>query len=259
MRRLHLIEIHEQAWFPTELREAVTDLLQFILNLTGYHRAIRPLLSAALDRAGTHHVVDLCSGAGGPWPALLQEMKTDGALSLCLTDKYPNIASFEKMKFSLGANVGVETESVDAECVPRKLLGLRTLFNSFHHFPAQHAERVLADAIGKGQGVAIFEVSRRRPLAIAATVFMAVGTLLFLPFIRPFRFSLFAWTYLIPILPLVMWFDGIVSCLRSHSVAELRELSSAPALSAFEWSYGTSRHNSSPLTVTYLIGCPRTT
>jgi hypothetical protein len=257
MRRLHLIEIHEQSWFPSGLREGVTDLLQFILNLTHYHRAARPLLSAALTRTGTSRIVDLCSGAGGPWPALMQEMRSQRTVSLCLTDKFPNIVSFKKVQTSLGPDVGLVSQSVDAECVPGDLLGLRTLFNSFHHFPAQHAESVLTDAIGKGQGVAIFEVAQRRYLAIAATIFMAFGTFLFVPFIRPFRFSLFAWTYLIPLLPFVMWFDGIVSCLRSHSVAELRELASRPAMSSFDWQYGTSRHNSSPLSVTYLIGCPR--
>jgi hypothetical protein len=75
MRRLRLIEIHEQRWFPSELRTAVTDLLRFTLNLTGYHRAVAPLLLAALNRAQTKCVVDLCSGGGGPWPDLLDAMK----------------------------------------------------------------------------------------------------------------------------------------------------------------------------------------
>jgi hypothetical protein len=97
MRRLHLMEVHEQTWFPSDLRTAVTDLLQLILNLTRYHRAVMPLLTAALNKAQTNRVVDLCSGAGGPWPDLLQ---ADTSLSLCLTDKYPNIASFEKIQRS---------------------------------------------------------------------------------------------------------------------------------------------------------------
>jgi hypothetical protein len=257
MRRLHLIEIHEQAWFPAELREAVTDLLQFILNLTRYHRTVMPLLSAALARAGTLRIVDLCSGAGGPWPTLLQEMRIASDVSLCLTDKYPNVTSFEKVQTSWGPDIGHVNESIDAECVPGELLGLRTLFNSFHHFPGPHAESVLADAIGKGQSVAIFEIPRRRPFALAAAFLMALGTFLFVPFIRPFRFSLFAWTYLIPLLPFVMWFDGVVSCLRSHSVAELRELAGRASMSSFDWQYGTARHASSLLSVTYLIGCPR--
>ena len=64
---------------------------------------------------------------------------------------------------------------------------------------------------------------------------MGLGAFLFLPFVRPFCFSLFVWTYLLPVLPFVMWFDGIVSCLRSHSLSELRELASQPVMRSHEW------------------------
>ena len=33
MRRLQLIEIHEQPWFPSSLRDQATDALQFGFNL----------------------------------------------------------------------------------------------------------------------------------------------------------------------------------------------------------------------------------
>ena len=84
MRRLRLIEIHEQKWFPSELRAAVTDLPQFTLNLTGYPRAVAPLLRAALKTTQAKYIVDLCSGGGGPWPDLLDAMKGDEPVSVCL-------------------------------------------------------------------------------------------------------------------------------------------------------------------------------
>jgi hypothetical protein len=255
MARFRLVEIHEQRWFPSELRTAVTDLLQLIVSLSGYHRSVKPLLEAALKSAKTNSVVDLCSGGGGPWPDLLQAMRMDGTLSLCLTDKYPNIASFEKIQRSSQHDVHLVREPIDAECVPRELRGLRTLFNSFHHFHGPHAEHVLADAVEKGQGVAVFEVPQKRAITIFATFLMALGTLLCLPFIRPFRFSLFFWTYVVPLLPFVMWFDGAVSCLRCHSVEELRELVAKPSMRAFVWSCGSLRDKASLAPVTFLIGC----
>lgn len=257
MRRLRLIEIHEQQWFPSELRTAVTDLLQFTLNLTGYHRALAPLLKAALKRTQAKCVVDLCSGGGGPWPELLDAMKTDEPISVCLTDKYPNRVSFERIESSSPKNVTFATEPIDAESVPSDLFGFRTLFNSFHHFSDGQAENVLVDAVEHGQGLAVFEVPRREPLTILATCLMALGALLFLPFVRPFSFSLFVWTYVIPVLPFVMWFDGIVSCLRSHSVAELRELVRRPTMRVYEWWCGSMRGQTSMLPVTVLIGCPK--
>jgi hypothetical protein len=257
MRRLRLIEIHEQRWFPSELRTAVTDLLQFTLNLTRYDRAVAPLLQVALHTAETKCVVDLCSGGGGPWPDLLDAMKSAEPVSVCLTDKYPNCASFERIQASSQKRVTFATKPIDAEYVPSELLGFRTLFNSFHHFQDGHAEHVLADAVQNGQGVAVFEVPRRCPVTILATCLMALAAFLFLPFVRPFSFSLFAWTYLVPVLPFVMWFDGIVSCLRSHSLSELRELAGQPVMRSHEWWCGTLRAQTSMLPVTVLIGCPK--
>jgi hypothetical protein len=257
MRRVHLIEIHEQRWFPAELRTTVTDLLQFILNLTGYHRIVAPVLRAALDKARTNHVVDLCSGSGGPWPGLLQEISADKQISICLTDKYPDHTAFEKVRSASPRQVTFALEPVDAERVPRTLLGCRTLFNSFHHFSHEHAQHVLADAMDKGQAVAIFEVPRRRPVALFATGLMALGTLFFVPFVRRFRFSLFVWTYLIPVVPFVMWFDGVVSCLRAHSMSELRHLTSGASMCSYDWSFGNVRGPNCPVPVTFLVGCPQ--
>ena len=259
MGRFHLIEIHEQLWFPDSLRAVVTDLLQFTLNFTGYYRAAQPLLQAAIGDSGANSVVDLCSGGGGPWPDLFAGIATESAgqpVSLCLTDKFPNRAALEKMPKALRGLVSYSSEPIDAECVPRNLRGFRTLFNSFHHFAGAHAEAVLEDAVKSGQGVAIFEVTQRKPLPILAAIFMGLGALLFLPFVRPFRFSEFVFTYLVPVVPFVLWFDGAVSCLRSHSLAELRELVNAPQLRAFDWRCGHLRATGSPLPVTYLIGLP---
>jgi hypothetical protein len=165
--------MHEQKWFPSELRTTVTDLLQFTLNLTGYHRAVAPLLLAALNRAQTK------CGGGGPWPDLLDAIESDEPVSVCLTDKCP-CASFERIQRLSKNRVTFRTKPIDAECVPPDLLGFRTLFNSFHHFQDGHAEAVLADAVKNRQGVAVFEVPRRRPLTILATSLMALGAFLFL-------------------------------------------------------------------------------
>ena len=86
---------------------------------------------------------------------------------------------------------------------------------------------------------------------------MALGAFLFLPFVRPFCFSLFAWTYLVPVLPFVMWFDGTVSCSRSHSLSELRELVDEPGMRSYEWWCETLRAQTCMLPVTVLIGCPK--
>ncbi len=72
---------------------------------------------------------------------------------------------------------------------------------------------------------------------------------------RPWRWSRFLWTYLPPVLPLVGTFDGIVSCLRTYSKAELWEL--VRGLDSYDWEIGDFRAGWSPVRGTYLIGVPK--
>src|SRR6266542_3664363 len=97
MKRLHLIEIHDQDWCPGTVRDGETDYLQFVIATTKPHAAMVPILAAALQRAGTRQVLDLCSGAAGPWLWLQPVLVERGVrVSVCLTDKYPNVEVFRQ-------------------------------------------------------------------------------------------------------------------------------------------------------------------
>ena len=48
--------------------------------------------------------------------------------------------------------------------------------------------------------------------------------LLVTPAIRPLRLSRLIFTYLLPAIPIIGLFDGIVSCLRTYSPEEMRQL-----------------------------------
>jgi hypothetical protein len=236
MSRLHLFEIHDRTWCPRSLRDALTDFLEFTINLGRSYDAVMPLLRDAIGRAGAPRVVDLCSGAGGPWRTLRHQIP----VPVVLTDKFPNRAT---------------TEPVDATAVPADLRGFRTVFTAFHHFRPAEARAILADAVRQGQGIGVFEISRRAPLALAVIALTWLAVLAFVPFIRPLRWSRLAWTYLPPVLPLVGLFDGVVSCLRTYSPAELREL--LRGLDTYDWQVGETRSRWSPLAVTYLVGVPK--
>jgi hypothetical protein len=164
-----------------------------------------------------------------------------------LTDLYPHHGA---------SGLPLHAEPVDARAVPPALDGFRTLFTSFHHFPPEEARAILADAVDQRQGIAVFEAARRAPREIAVVAFTWLGALAAAPFIRPWRWSRLFWNYLPPVLPLLGTFDGVVSCLRAYSCAELAEL--VQGLDSYEWDIGEMRGGWSPLRGTYLIGVPRT-
>lgn len=241
--RLHLVEIHDLPSCPPSLRDALTDFLAFTVNLARAYEPVGPLLCRALARTNAWRIVDLCSGAGGPWRRLAAEV----GVPVLLTDLYPHRDGGQ-------SGVPLHPEPVDARAVPEQLDGFRTMFTAFHHFRPADARAILEDAVRRGQGIGVFEIARRAPVEMAVIALSWLGTLAFVPFIRPWRWSRFLWTYLPPVLPVVNTFDGVVSCLRAYSVAELKDF--VRGMDSYDWDVGTFRGQRSPLRGTYLIGVP---
>jgi hypothetical protein len=74
------------------------------------------------------------------------------------------------------------------------------------------------------------------------------------PFMRPFLWRRLVWTYLLPMVPLTCFWDGIVSQLRAYTPAELRELSEGSA--PMHWEAGQVPIARERGRLTYLIGFP---
>jgi hypothetical protein len=257
MHRVQFIELHEQSWFPAFLRNDITDTLQCALILSKAYAPILPLLQRALTSAGKPPIVDLCSGAGGPWLDLSRRLKREmGEIHVSLTDKYPNHAAFKNAQARSEIAISFYQDSVDARNVPRELNGFRTIFTSFHHFPPDEAQAIIQDTVNAGQGIGIFEITRRTASAILLIVLWSIAPFVLAPFVRPFRLSRLLCTYLVPIIPFVLLFDGVVSCLRTYRPAELRELAGKVNADGYQWQAGESRDSVLELPITYLIGFP---
>jgi hypothetical protein len=249
-------EFHDQKWFPKSLRDGVTDALQFILSLGGIYRPIVPLLNEAVEATGAERIVDLCSGGGGPWLWLYRLLRVGNGRSteVCLTDKYPNIPAFENARQKTGGQITFYPGFVDAAELPRELAGFRTIFTSFHHFTPDEAVAILQNAADDGQGIGVFEAARRDSLTILLTLLMPLAGLLTAPCARPFRISRLFWTYIIPVIPFVLFFDGVTSCLRAYSQKELSLLAAQVKAKNYAWQIGEQSGGLAP--VTFLVGYP---
>jgi hypothetical protein len=127
---------------------------------------------------------------------------------------------------------------VDASRPPHDLTGFRTMFSSFHHFDPQDARAMLADSFDRDEGIAIFEAAERRPLSVCVIFFVPLLSLVLAPKIRPFCWSRLFWTYLVPVIPFVLWIDGILSCLRCYSLADMAELTAGLDSERYSWQLG---------------------
>lgn len=255
MHRVNCSEIHEQPWFPQVLRDDVTETLQFIFDTARFYRPIASRLGAALRGAGTQSVLDLCSGAGGPWVWLRQVIAEQNSMpvEVTLTDRYPNLTAGRRAHVSSEGAIEYCAEPVDAQRIPSALRGFRTVFSSLHHFPPDDVVAMLRDAVNQEEGIGFFEMAKRRPRTIFYACFMPAAALCLVPLMRPFRFARLIWTYILPIIPIVLLFDGVLSCMRAYVPGELRELASPVLPSRYKWEIG----ESGP--VTYLIAYPERT
>jgi hypothetical protein len=256
MRRLHLFEIGDQTWCPNAFRDATTDLLELFLRTGRYYSPIVPKLSAAIQKTRDREIVDLCSGGGGPWPSLLPEFGDDSPLRVLLTDKYPNAVGIQRVEVASNGRICSDLRSIDAVAVPPDLSGFRTMFTSFHHFRPRAARAILEDAVNNRVGIGVFEFTGRSLSRFAAVALTPFAVLYAVPFLRPLRWRTLLLTYLIPIVPLGVFFDGLMSCLRTYSPAELLELVEPLCGDGYTWEVGETRGERSRLPITFLLGYP---
>jgi len=257
VKRRHLIELEDQPWWPRVWRDAATDYLVAALRHARIYDGLAPRLAAAVKRCGATRIVDLCSGGGGPWPDLLPALRAAGVdVPVRLTDFYPNVAALSRLAATT-PGLEFEPDPVSATDVPARLAGFRTLFTSFHHFRPDDARAILAAAVRDRQGIFIAEPSIRSVGALAMQAVVPLAVLALTPAIRPFRWSRLLWTYLLPVLPVAITFDGVVSILRIYTPDEMLAMGRAVGGDAYEWEAGTHQPSGSPVPIPYLIGLPR--
>ncbi|MCB1165205.1 MAG: hypothetical protein KDK37_07785 [Leptospiraceae bacterium] len=250
--RIQLFEFTDLAWYPGFLKRPIQEYLDFVSMKFDIFAPVLPLLEQALNESGQDRVVDLGSGAGGgllPFWKSLKEKRPD--LSIVLSDKFP---------VSVGAEFdddGIEywKESVDACEVPDAIDGYRTLFTVAHHFPPAQLKSVLQNARDRRKPIAIFEPTQRKFAQIVGMLFIVpLLALVTMVRIRPRSLSRIFFTYFVPIIPVTILWDGLVSVLRSYHPRELLALAAATSGPGYDWQAGLATGTRSR--ITYLIGRP---
>ena len=257
MKRRHLVELEDLPSWPRTFRDAATDYLVTAIRHARVYDGLAPRIAAAITRCGARQVTDLCSGGGGPWPDLHPALRAAGVdVPVCLTDKYPNTAALTRLAATT-PGVRFEPESVSATDVPARLAGFRTIFTAFHHFRPADARAILAAAVRDRVGIAIAEPTSRNWAALALQPLVPLAVLMLTPAVRPFRWSRLFWTYLIPVLPAAILFDGVVSTLRVYTPDEMLAMGREVVSEEYEWEAGVERPRGSPVPIPYLIGVPK--
>jgi len=251
MRRLHLFEFGDQPWFPQVLRDAETAYLAVGYRLLPLARLWAERISSVLDPGAPVEIVDLCSGSGGPMPLIIGELEARGHEGRAtLTDLYPNLKS------AAHPHIVWLAEPVDARRVPPMLAGVRTMFSAFHHFRPDAAKAILKDAFDRRRAICILESGSGTLAGLISMVGVPLAVLALMPWARPFRWAYLLFTYILPLIPLIVLWDGSVSMLRTYTPELMKKLTHDLQASDYVWEIGRIQVRGIVGGLPYLIGRP---
>ncbi|KAK4072765.1 uncharacterized protein Triagg1_5810 [Trichoderma aggressivum f. europaeum] len=231
--------------FPPFLRSHVQDALTLAWNSntplqpeSPAHIAASTLIRQLDNSLSSYTFIDFCAGGGGPIPAIQQAINShlssldEPPVDFILTDLHPNVAAWQKIANEY-PQITFESRPVNASNASSILWNAKIgnnvmrLFNlSFHHFDDTLARGILKDTVDTGHGFAIFELQDRSFASVISVLMFGVAAIAMAPFVALKRrsLSIFIFSCIIPVLPFVLVFDGIVSCLRMRTPGEVETL-----------------------------------
>ncbi|PRY89856.1 hypothetical protein [Mongoliibacter ruber] len=242
MKRIQLFEFEDQPWFPDWIRVLMTRYISNFHKLLDSANLMKPLIEKGLSHTKEKVILDLCSGNGGPMPDIFHDLqqKKPGH-KLLLSDLYPNKKAADKFNADTANNIQYLTTSLDATKVSPEIKGLRTMVSSLHHMKPEVAHEILSNAKISGQPILIYEISDNSPpifLWWLAIPFALIATLILTPMIRPLSWQQVVFTYLIPILPLLIAWDGAVSNARTYTLEDMAQLIEGLSDEKYAWEMG---------------------
>ena len=245
--------------FPTFLRTCVQDALTRMwgatippIHIISSASRVARILQEELgsENLQSYTFVDSCAGAGGPTPYIEAEVNADiddlgvkhnKGVEFILTDLFPHPSAWlAAAKASRTRNLRYVPIPVDATTMTKDVIDLAQpprshgeaketklcrLFNlAFHHFDDELAIQILRHTLDTCDAVAIFEL-QGRDVGSILTVLM-LFPILWLRSWKRFRgqWTILFWYAILPVVPFVVVFDGIVSCLRTRKEEEIYDL-----------------------------------
>lgn len=256
MTRLDVPEIADQEWCPRWLRRAMAGYLRVMHERTRPYQTAADAIVEILAATGVSRIIDFGSGAGGPWPELRGSIAARGFKpEILCSDIHPDpeaMALFRDLE-------GLEylEDQVSAFDVPAECDGLRTMFTGLHHFDPGEVEAILRSAQEARAPFAAFEITHRSPRGLLITLLVPLLVLVFMPLVRPLRLLSIVLTYMPPVLPVLIGWDGLASTLRSYRTGELRQITDTIDRADYVWRVEEKKVPGAPIPMTQVIGIPR--
>lgn len=217
---MHLFEFEDHRNTPTLFRKMLLEILE-LCNSTfrPYYKRVCGRIIEDAKIIGFSRVIELGAGTAPLSRALAESGEAHG-LSVVPCDLMPDVQLYSQLAQEFPGQVHPILEPVDiTKEVDWGDTTAVVLCAALHHVPAGDRPRILRALTRSSKRVMIFEPVRNNPVSILlATTSLVPAMLLPLFFLsKPGFFSRALWCWLVPIVPLMFVWDGVVGCLRQWS------------------------------------------
>lgn len=242
LKRFHLFEFCDQPWLRGVWREAYLDGLNATFKLFRIHNHLYKPYGKWMALANKKEVLEVCGGGGGPVDTILSSLKKENESLpiITLSDLNPDFIAFQKLQAKHPEHIKYINEPVDATKTENIEAELISLCSSFHHLPPTLAKKVLRNAYNNSNGIFIREVLSRNPLNALSSLFNLLPLMLAPFFAGRISFFKILISTIIPIIPLMIIFDGIVSVFRTYTTDEIFQLMPNEMQKNWKWVEGSN-------------------
>lgn len=229
MRRKQILQIINSNYCPRLIKKLVSEFLSWFVLKTNATKAFLPVINDVLHRSNTKSIVnlELDIGAG-------------------INTVQPFLAKNITVKSLLKHNWNTHNK------------GVYTFVNCFHQLPVNKAKQHI-EAIVKSDNPIVVVEGNNDSLwqIIGMTIFVPLTVLLTSVFVKPFQWTRILFTYLIPILPIIIMVDGCIALLKLYNPSDLKTLvSSIDYSKKYSWDIG-KKPNGRGGKIIYLKGMPK--
>lgn len=244
-------DIKEVPQFYHNYLRALMSLLYEYLHI---HRLWLPMIRKFSQQNKGETLLDPCAGSGHVNLLIAKELEKEEDfkfyLSDFMTDRAPKFA--KQINEANHPNIHYIEHSVDLLQMKDEVEFPKVFINSFHHFSPDQVAKIFRDHARVKKDILILEYCRKTPLNFFSMVTGPfIGMLLF-PLIVEKKDILwsFIFVFIIPLIPLMLLWDGVISSLRTYSRMDIEKILLQEGIKDFKVEFKSARSLQYPSGVT---------
>ena len=225
LKRYEGRELADMRWCPQVLRDGEMDFLAFFTVFSGFREPAYRSIARMIEVTGEDRVVELCAGSGfGGLKMLgrLAELARRPSLELLMTDLRPS-RIWPKIE-ALGGKA-LSFRVVEALQALREERGVFVMFAALHHLSPDEIASLVRSAAENGTPLVSVDYFQRGRLVdllplLAGPLLMVLTA----PLVFPFSVKRLVLTWIVPVLPVLLLVDTLLTIQRSYRVDELKRI-----------------------------------